>query len=189
MIDIDDDLFGHLAERDRIKFAVAGDEHGNKHQFEKDADFAYGEGCDFIFVVGDFGYGWKIRDDDVDDFSEFAGRVSPIPVIWLDGNHENFDHLYLKSNVPFTPTEVAPNCWHTPRGTILNLAGRPVVAFGGAISVDRQTMPRVEGVSWWHQEAITYGEVERFREHWDASAFSMADVLLSHEAPDRKSVV
>jgi hypothetical protein len=82
-------------------------------------------GAAAVIQVGDFGYGWRFNGDDTCHFTDKVSKDATeagVPVWWIDGNHENFDHLTeigaFDSKEPF---EVAPNVIHIPRGTILHL--------------------------------------------------------------------
>jgi hypothetical protein len=53
--------------------------------------------------------------------------------------------------------------------------GRSFVSLGGGNSIDKPN--RVEHISWWPQESITYGDVMR------VAAGGHADVMITHVAP------
>lgn len=104
-------------------------------------------------------------------------QLPPLPrrVYWTDGNHEYFPAIAHLTE----PTEVRPNLVYVPRGTVLTLDGRRVLFLGGAESVDRAW--RVEGVSWFREERISYVDMERA-----ADAVSRAggvDLMATHTPP------
>lgn len=81
----------------------------------------------------------------------------PFTVLFVDGNHENFDIL---DNMPIevwkggNAHRVADNIIHLMRGQIFTIEGKTFFTFGGAESVDKDT--RTAGVTWWSQEIPTH---------------------------------
>lgn len=151
--------------------------------------------ADIVFQLGDFGYGWSrpqrkgtgehycLFSEQVAKFVKKTENVATggvIPVYWLGGNHENYDFLErelangkrLHRNGTW---EVAPNVFYVPRGVILTFGSVRFLCCGGGTSIDRNS--RVEGESWWPQEAITDDDVVACQRAGEA------DVLLSHDFP------
>lgn len=117
-----------------------------------------------IIQLGDLGwYPYTIN--------EFRLLQLDLPVYWVDGNHEYFPLLRGLTEV----TEMAPNLFYVPRGTILELDGRNVAFLGGAASVDQAW--RHTGVDWFPDEVITDEDTQRF----DFS--KKVDVLITHCPP------
>lgn len=141
--------------------AFVGDVHGRfadfARLFEVRPELMEAEA---VLQLGDFGL-WPHR----------AYTPPPRPVYWLDGNHEYFPMLRGLEE----PTEVAENAIYLPRGTILDLDGRRIGVLGGADSPDRHT--RVEGVDWFADETISYGDMMRFPP--DAEV----DLMAAHTPP------
>ena len=158
---------------------LAGDTHGNPHALQQIFSEARNHGAIAIIQCGDYGFGWSVGEDGIDDFAyltnEFCEETG-IPFYWLDGNHENFDKLY---ELPIDPeTGLRPvlgRVTHLPRGSSLTIGNTTFRAFGGAHSVDKHY--RVKGKSWWAQEMVTEEDVEV------AINAGQADVFLSHDAP------
>ena len=118
-----------------------------------------------LIQVGDFGW-YKSR---VEGF----GRINPhIPVYWIDGNHEHFP-LFKHLD---TVTEVAPNIFYVPRGTVLELDGRRIAFCGGAASVDKEYRIR-GGLSWFEDELITAEDVAKF------DGVENIDIFVTHTPP------
>lgn len=166
-------------DQEHKKVLIAGDTHGNSQELEELFQDAQIEGATAIIQCGDFGYGWRFRDN-LCTFSVLASKLSSkynIDLYFLDGNHENFDALY---ELPISPeTGLRPimaGVTHLPRGSTLKLGNKTFRAFGGANSTDREN--RVEGLSWWEQETITDDDVNK------AIEAGVADVFLSHDCPD-----
>lgn len=118
-----------------------------------------------LIQVGDFGW-YKSR---VEGFK----KVEPhIPVYWIDGNHEHFPLLHGLTEV----TEVAPNIFYVPRGTVLELDGRRIAFCGGAASVDKEYRIR-GGLSWFADELITAEDVAKF------DGVENIDIFVTHTPP------
>lgn len=136
--------------------------------------------------VGDFGiYSWLL--------SKWVPLDAPTYVI--DGNHE--DHRYLASlrateemseiqvvaglsdvseyiNKPKPVVEIAPNLFHVPRGTVLELDGRVIGFCGGGESLDYKFRRR--NVSWWEEERIVEQDIKPLYE-------KTLDYLITHTPP------
>lgn len=124
--------------------------------------------------VGDWGYAFpgtkpfEFMDIYMED--ELLALARSIPFYWLDGNHENFDVLEKDQGA------WQPGIKYMPRGSTLDFDGTAAMFFGGAASHDRAY--RIEGLSWWPQEFITYKQTMDALEHK-----GQIDVLFSHEHP------
>lgn len=92
------------------------------------------------------------------------------------GNHEPFDQITpLLDLHPGHAVRISKLTWFLPRPARLTIGGRRVLSLGGAASVDRQS--RIEGLTWWPDEAITDDQVAA------AIAGGPADLMLTHEGP------
>lgn len=155
---------------------VQGDTHGNTNAIGHAFAQAQRQQAELVIQVGDFGYGWKIRDSRcafTDKVSRYA-QAYDLDLWWIDGNHENFD--YLEAVGAFgadEPVEVAPRVWYVPRGTLLPVGDSRCLFVGGAYSVDKPY--RTPHQSWWPQEELTGGQVERALQHENV------DVIFSHD--------
>ena len=113
---------------------------------------------DYVIVAGDFGGVWseKTLDDDLAIYEKL-----PFTVLFVDGNHENFDLLnsypvskWCGGKVHF----IKPDVIHLMRGQVFEIEGNTVFTFGGATSIDKYR--RREGVSWWKEEVPSYEELD-----------------------------
>lgn len=142
---------------------VTGDIHGD-HDILKLYDDSLLEYCatsreDYLIVCGDFGAIWygDGRDTLLDEF--YATR--PYTILFVDGNHENFNALneydveYWKGGKVH---KICDNVYHLMRGQVYEIDGKTIFTFGGAKSIDK--MNRVEDVSWWAQEMPSLEEYE-----------------------------
>lgn len=152
-----------------------GDIHGYTHVWKQARDLAGHFDVDAFVILGDFGW-WN---DDHPAAREFVNNTGK-PCYWIDGNHENFDHLY--ENFDYTllqPQETQENIFWLPRGTVMNLGRYQTMFFGGGTSVDRDM--RIENWTWWSQEKITSGEINRAMSNWTHSVGPT--MLVTHECP------
>lgn len=126
-----------------------------------------------VLHTGDFGY--HFADLDLDAFQRSAERVG-MKIMFVDGNHENFDRLL---SYPIDPVSgvrmLRPDVWHLPRGFRWTWSGLRFLALGGAPSVDKAW--RREGLSWWTQETITDADAYR------AVEGGRADIMVCHDTP------
>ena len=140
---------------------VTGDTHGLE-DFHKLHIFA-GEHPeltknDYVIVAGDFGAIWseKTLVANLKYFTEL-----PFTVLFVDGNHENFD---LINSYPVEiwnggkVHKIKRDVIHLMRGQVFEIEGKTIFTFGGATSIDRDW--RIEGRSWWAQELPTYEELD-----------------------------
>lgn len=153
------------------RVAVCGDWHGNlgwlRLLTRALPDLAHD--MTTIFQLGD----WWMDPLETDALFAEAGieRVFVTP-----GNHEPWDQISpLLAEHPGAAVRVSDVTWILPRPARLTIGGRTVLSLGGAVSVDR--LWRVEGRSWWRDEAITDEHVTA------AIAGGPADIMLTHESP------
>lgn len=142
-----------------------GDVHGKwtHMNFKLGAELILNPGVKRVVQLGDFGDG-------------FIGRVDyhhKLPFYWIDGNHDNHEFLSIPQN------RVNPNPYvhYMPRGTVEVLGGRTFLFIGGAYSID--LMMRTQGVDWWPEENITYGQIKKILD-----TVQKADVIVSHDCPN-----
>lgn len=159
---------------------VAGDTHGDLAHVGYLLTEAVRKGCTRIVQVGDFGFGWDLDRPAADRFparvDALAGAAG-VQWFWLDGNHEHHDALEdAVDTEAIEPQRMFANVWFLPRGCTWTWEGCRFMALGGAHSIDKHL--RLEGRSWWPQELLTAGQVQRAMDR------GPVDVLLSHDAPD-----
>lgn len=105
---------------------------------------------DYVIVLGDFGLLWK-KDETYDYWLDVLSKRT-YTLLFLDGNHENFDWL---DSLPVETWHggrvhrIAENILHLMRGEIFEIGGSTFFTLGGAVSYDK--VFRAEGISWWPQ--------------------------------------
>lgn len=138
-----DQRVGQDGDPQRILFS--GDTHGDADHVEWLILRASMVKADVVFVLGDFGI-WDHLDG-----GRFTNAVSReaekagIPVLFLPGNHENYDLLFAwESSKPRLADGfylIKPGLLYSPRGHRWTWHGTRFMSLGGAYSVDKQ--PRV----------------------------------------------
>lgn len=93
---------------------------------------------DFLIVCGDFGI-WHNNTEEKYWLDWLSKK--PFTLLFVDGNHENFDRLYGDEFdiVDFhggKAHKIRDNIYHLMRGYVFNLCGKKFFAFGGASSHD-----------------------------------------------------
>ena len=106
-------------------------------------------------------------------------------VLFIDGNHENFDLLNAYPVEEWKGGKIhriRPNIIHLMRGQVFVIEGNKIFTFGGASSVDREM--RTEGVSWWAAEVPDYAEfdegIANLKRHDNT-----VDYIITHTADER----
>lgn len=158
---------------------ILGDTHGNVLWLERAVISACQEAdVELILQVGDWGFMWP-GDDTWVETGEML-REAGIPMWFIDGNHD--DHPRLRKSCRGQDREERGSWEETgewlsylPRGYRFELDGCTFLCLGGAYSVDKHH--RVEGLSWWREEEISYMEARR------AADGGYADVMLVHDLP------
>jgi predicted phosphodiesterase len=150
------------------RIAIVGDLHMNARWTRKAIKHAIECMADVVIQVGDFGYTFDRR------FLDAVDGMG-MPVLFVDGNHEDHDWLAQQPVTDNGLRQLGRFVWHIPRGFRWEWDGVRFLACGGAYSVDRQW--RILGDSWWPGEETTDADVDRCIEG------GQADILISHDAP------
>lgn len=161
---------------------VVGDTHGNQYQWVEQIEPVLSP-SDSILVCGDFGIGfWHGHHWSEEAFFDFLSEQD-YTVLFVDGNHENFDKLnsYPVENwCGGKVHKVRNNVIHLMRGEVYHIAGNTIFVMGGGYSIDKYL--RTEGISWWPQEMPSEEEycnamvnLEQIGNH--------VDYIITHTAP------
>ncbi|MBW3545117.1 MAG: metallophosphoesterase [Bacteroidetes bacterium] len=147
--------------------AFLGDIHGSMDALIRAHDYVKKQKHDVtaIIQVGDFGFYHEVMPK--------LQRIKPkIPIYAIDGNHEDHSIICDYTEV----TEIGPNIFFVPRGTVMELDGRKIGFIGGAASVDKKW--RLEnGHHWSWREQITDEDIAKFDE------ITELDILVAHCPP------
>lgn len=162
---------------DVSKIAVVGDLHRNLKYALKCIKKAKLADVQVIVQVGDFGYDFQGGFLKV---LEVELAKADIILMFIDGNHEDFNWLYDREVSEDDVRRLREHIWHLPRNFRWQWQGVKFHALGGAHSVDRQQ--RTPMVSWWPQEHLTQVDYAVALESPEA------DVMITHDAPTQAPV-
>lgn len=181
---------------------------------------------DYVIICGDFGLVWDIIREERKPWEEEEPvplsekkesreeawwldwlEQLPFTVLFVDGNHENFDRLYqypIEEWHGGKVHKIRPSVIHLMRGQVFKLAGKKIFTFGGAASHDisdgilevtdpdikqkikdlegRGALFRINHVSWWKEEMPSEAEMEEGLENL-AKHGNKVDYIISHCCP------
>lgn len=162
-----------------------GDTHGS-HDIAKifESGIEYKKD-DYIIICGDFGVIWSDEKDAREIALESKLNALPCEVLFVDGNHENFNRIYALPQIEKFNSIVgqySSNIFHLKRGHIYNIDNMNFLTMGGALSIDKNW--RVRDISWWKQEAITEAELNLALKNIESFENNI-DFVLSHTLPQR----
>lgn len=138
------------AVRDPSRILLSGDTHGYTGFVRQLLDCAHETSCDAVFVLGDFGI-WNHVDGGrfTDLVSEMSCRRK-IPVLFLPGNHDNYDLLFeWEAEKPRTADGfymIKPEVYYSPRGHRWTWGGTRLMSLGGAYSIDKYDRTFADGL-------------------------------------------
>ena len=116
---------------------LCGDTHGTLDLDKVESFFESTESCrnvtkaDYLIILGDVGVCWD--GGSREDTTRWALHNLPCPVLWLDGNHENFDEI---GEYPVTEWHggkvqfIEENIIHLMRGQVYEIEGKSFFTFG-----------------------------------------------------------
>ena len=165
---------------------VTGDVHGYPIRFDQPNLEALGLSLtknDKVIICGDFGLPWY--GDKEDECCLNWLEAKPFEILFVDGNHENFDLLYqfpVEERYGGKVRKLRNNIFHLMRGEVYEIEGKKYFAFGGASSTDKYT--REEGISWWKEETHSREEYENALKNLAKVDFNI-DYVVAHTVPTR----
>lgn len=164
---------------------ITGDIHSgidirclNSHRFPEGKSLCR---QDYVIVTGDFGLPWI--NDKEDRYWLNWLHDQPYTLLFVDGNHENYDLLKIFPQTEWKGGRVGilrENILHLQRGQVFDLDGIRLFTFGGAMSHDKAY--RKEGVSWWKLELPNQEEYDEGRRNLEAHNWKV-DLVITHTAP------
>lgn len=198
---------------------VTGDTHANFSRFKLPL-FPEQKNMttnDYVIICGDFGGIWSHDTPSSKEMEKLDFLASlPFTILFVDGNHENFDRLKnfprMKWNGGMVH-QIRHNIYHLMRGYVFKLEGKKFFTFGGAKSHDVKDgildpkhygslsaltidynfrkyflnqQLRINHYSWWKDELPTKVEMDRGIKNLQKEDFKV-DYVISHCLP--KSVI
>ena len=186
---------------------ATGDCHGNFRRFEPECfpeQLSMGRD-DCMIICGDFGGVWfgDVRDNRGLDKLE----ALPFTVLFVSGNHENFEALAKYPVEEWHGGKVhriRPHVLHLMRGQIFDIEGYTFFTMGGASSHDVTDgilepddpqlekkiqilnmlggLYRINHISWWKEELPSDKEYQEARRNLEQVSYEV-DYVISHCAP------
>lgn len=160
---------------------VTGDTHGEQNRFLYSDWEKSLTANDYLIVCGDFGYIF------LNDFSEnrFLDDLEnrPYTILFVDGNHENFNAIYDYPEQTFCGGKVhriRKNIYHLMRGQVFEIQGKTFFTMGGAYSIDKYM--RTPGYSWWERETPTNEEYKEASANLEKVGMKV-DYVITHTMP------
>lgn len=156
---------------------ITGDTHGEKDCgkiFMAHRNRTINKG-DYLIITGDFGAIWNGNGLDNKLLNKYAKL--PFTILFVDGNHENFDVLYTYPQDDWCGGKVhkvRENILHLTRGQIFTIEGKTFFTMGGGTSIDKDYRLEYESEMnrkrrnrnknkkvkvWWEQEIPTTDEI------------------------------
>ncbi len=185
---------------------ITGDCHGDYRRFSTE-NFPEQKKMtreDFVIVCGDFGYWDRSKEQ---EWQRKWLSEKPFTLLWVDGNHENYDML---AELPVEEWHggkvqyIKENVIHLMRGQVYELNGRKFFTMGGASSHDiqdgilepddpdfeekfqqleqRGALFRVNHRSWWAEELPSEAEYLEARANLERVHWNV-DYIISHCCP------
>lgn len=162
---------------------ITGDTHGTD-DFDKlftipDRDRMNRD--DYVIIAGDFGGVWYGNEYDNDRLALYEDE--PYTVLFVDGNHENFDAL---NRYPVEEWHggkihrIREHVLHLMRGQVYEIEGKTFFTFGGGISIDKAY--RTYGFSWWPAEEPSVSECEEALRNLEKHN-NRVDYIITHACP------
>ena len=159
------------------RICFAGDWHGSTSAGVEAIKYASKHQAEVIIQLGDFGFWGDERSYRYIKKLNNEAKREKIKILWIDGNHENFNKL---NNIPISEVtglrHFGDHIFHLPRNYRWSWGGLTFHSLGGGTSLDR--LNRTLNINWFEEEAISDSEAE------DAKSLGYADILLTHDCPD-----
>lgn len=165
---------------------------------------------DYLIICGDFGGVWDINVSDEEYRNMLELAHCPFTILFVDGNHENFDRLEKYPVVDFCGGKahrIKENIYHLMRGEFYEIDGKTFWAFGGARShdisdgiLDFDEVPpgeaietlnlwcrtkrffRIKDFSWWEREMPSKEEMDYGKSVLEKHG-NKVDFIITHDAP------
>lgn len=169
---------------------LAGDTHGLldiqkvKDYFSEDAmTHECTKEEDYLIILGDCGAVWDGGKKD-QEVQEVLNSL-PVKVLYVDGNHENFE---LLDDYPEDKWhgglvhKISDNIYHLIRGQVFDIGEKSFFVFGGGNSIDKAW--RTPYVSWWPEEMPSFYEYEEGLRNLEV-VHNNVNYILTHTCPKK----
>ncbi len=175
---------------------ITGDTHGSRDwgkifMASKNKQIKAG---DYVIICGDFGCIWEGNGNDDRLLDRYAKL--PFTILFVDGNHENFDRLYEYPIEEWNGGKIhkiRDNVFHLMRGHIFTIEDKTFFCMGGGTSIDKEWRLQYEQENksykksskiWWEQEIPTLGELGMGNVNLQ-KANNQVDYIITHTIGNR----
>ena len=160
---------------------------------------------DYLIICGDFGGVWdKDEESSREKWWMDWLESKSFTILFVDGNHENFDRLYSYPVEEWNGGKVHrihPSIIHLMRGQVFTIEGKKIFTFGGAKSHDISggilelddpdyhnkkkqlnndwISYRVNHISWWKEELPTIEEMDEGTKNLEEHG-NKVDFIVTH---------
>lgn len=158
---------------------VCGDTHGTLDVGKLESLIATKNLCydDYLIICGDCGVVWS--KDTLKKHINYFERMK-CNVLFIDGNHENFD-LLNESPVEYWHGgkihKISEHIYHLLRGQVFDICDKKFLTIGGADSSDKEY--RKEHISWWSDERISYDDINEAKQNLEKVNYKV-DYVITH---------
>ena len=147
---------------------------------------------DCLIITGDFGAIWDGNGKDDKLLNKYAKL--PFTILFIDGNHENFDKVYEYPVEDWNGGKIhkiRENVFHLMRGQIFTIEDKTFFTMGGGTSIDKEWRLQYEKENsykkpvkiWWEQEIPSNEELSagivKLKEY-----NNKVDYIITHTVPD-----
>ena len=171
---------------------IRGDTHGELSCFTDEkmpGQSAWAAG-DKLIITGDFGFVFRGERENLLERSKLDTLArKPYEILFVDGNHENFDALEAYPQVTRygAPVhQIRPNIFWLRRGYVYTIENRTFFVMGGGYSLDKAWRMKYQACGgeriWFEKEMPSPAEYRRAIENLRAWNMTV-DYVLTHTAP------
>ena len=154
---------------------------------------------DYLIICGDFGFIWDKEETDKErEQLEWLNSALPCKVLFVDGNHENFDRLEKFPEYEWKGGKIRrirKNIYQLMRGQVFTIEGKTIFTMGGAPSPDKNyRITKEDGYFkyhpgekpyhflWWSQELFTDEDIAEAEKNIEKHGRKV-DYVITHCAP------
>lgn len=169
---------------------VTGDYHGGiaEHARFDEEEWPVGytlDRDDVVIIAGDFGLPWDFSEVECEEISWLESR--PWTTVFVDGNHERYDHWADRPVEPWCGGLVQRLSNGSPirrlmRGEVYEIEGVTIFTLGGATSIDKKL--RTPYVDWWPQELPDQDDFAHADENLEKHGWCV-DHVITHACSNR----
>ncbi len=162
------------------KVMWVGDTHANIDNMQRVLLHAVENRIDQIIQLGDFGWWprWKTGQRFIDFTTEEVLRHGINPLIFIPGNHEDYQSLQGYYNV-MSLHKLTDGIYMAGRGYHCQVGQKRIAFVGGGVSVDKHI--RTVGVDWFEEESISQRECYNICNNLSRQGI---DILACHDTVD-----